>query len=119
MFMPCGLVQFMLQELMLKLDEHNITIDQVPPNWALFVQPHFPVWEGLSLGYGSAFYGYHQRGEVMHARYPGPVGGDNLDIQSYLPGGPKRGQSLWTTCWSGPCDGQCRKYTGIPKTVCR
>src|SRR3954470_15854482 len=33
-------------------------------------------------GYRSAFYGYHQVGEVMHARYPGPVGGDNLEIHS-------------------------------------
>ena len=29
------------------------------------------------------FYGYHQRGKVMHARYPGPVGGDSLEIQSF------------------------------------
>src|ERR1041385_1530420 len=118
MFMPCYLVQFMLQELMLKPDEHNITVDQVPPNRALFVQPHLPVWAGLSLGYRSAFYEYHQRGEVMHARYPGPVGGDNLDIQSCLPGSPR---------WDSVCHkvavcqefGRCLEDTGIPKTVFR
>src|SRR4051812_12831221 len=88
------------KELMLKLDEHNITIDQVPPNRALFVQPHFPVRAGPCLVYRCAFYGYHQRGEIMHARYPGSVGGDNIDIQSYLPGSPCEGQSLWTMQWS-------------------
>ena len=61
----------------------------VPPNRALLVQPHLPVWAGLSLVYRSAFYGYHQRGEVMRARYPDQVGGDNLEIQrDKLPGGP-------------------------------
>ena len=25
----------------------------------------------------------------MHARYPGPVGGDNLEIHSCLPGSPR------------------------------
>src|ERR1041385_3993499 len=79
----------MLQELMLKLDEHNIAVDPVPPNRALFVQPHLPVWAGLSLGNRSAFYEYHQRGGIMHTRYPGPVGGDNLDIHSCLPGSPR------------------------------
>src|SRR4051812_29295782 len=63
---------------MLTLNEHDLTVDQVPPNRALLVQPHLHVRAGLGLGYRSAFYGYHQRGEVMHARYPGPVGGDNL-----------------------------------------
>src|SRR3954462_3240652 len=82
--------------IMLTLNEHDLTVDQVPPNRALFVQPHLPRWAGLSFVYRCAFYGYHQRGEVMHARYPGPVGGDNLDIQSYLPGSPCEGQSLWT-----------------------
>src|SRR3954463_13622518 len=67
---------------MLKLNEHELTVDQVPPNRAFLVHPHFPVWAGLSLVYRSAFYGYHQRGEVMRARYPDQVGGDNLDIQS-------------------------------------
>ena len=72
-----------------KFNEHEITVDQVPPNRALFVQPHLPVWAGLGLVYRCAFYGYHQRGEVMHARYPGPVGGDNLEIQrDMLPGSP-------------------------------
>ena len=67
---------------MLTFNEHDLTVDQVPPNRASLVQPHLPVRAGLGLGYRSAYYGYHQRGEVMHARYPGPVGGDNLDIQS-------------------------------------
>src|SRR3954467_11203634 len=35
-------------------------------------------------GYRSAFYGYHQVGEVMHAHYPDQVGGDNLEIHSVM-----------------------------------
>ena len=62
--------------------ELNLTVDQVTPNRASLVQPHSPVWAGLGLGYRSAYYGYHQRGEVMHARYPDQVGGHNIDIQS-------------------------------------
>ena len=58
------------------------------------MQPHLSIRAGLGLGYRSAFYGYHQRGEVMHARYPDQVGGDNLDIKSYLPGSPRLGQYL-------------------------
>ena len=45
---------------------------------SLSVQPHLPVWDGPDLVYRYAFYRYHQRGEVMRACYPGPVGGDNL-----------------------------------------
>src|SRR3954464_12068632 len=77
-----------------------ITVDQVPPNRALTVQPHLSVWAGLNSGYRSAFYGYHQRGEVMHTRYPDQVGGDNLDIHSVYPGVPVG--TVFATRWSLP-----------------
>ena len=57
---------------MLTFNEHDLTVDQVPLNRASLVQPHSPVQAGLGLGYRSAYYGYHQRGEVMHARVPPP-----------------------------------------------
>src|ERR1043165_5148095 len=68
----CYDLDHMLQDKMLTLNEHDLTVDQVPPNRALFVQPHLPVQAGLGLDYRCDFYGYHQREEIMRARYPGP-----------------------------------------------
>src|SRR3954463_14797804 len=42
--------------------------------------------EALTRAIVVLFYGHHQVGEVMHARYPDQVGGDNLDIHSVYPG---------------------------------
>ena len=86
-----------------KLNEHELTVDQVPPNRALSVQPHLPVWAGLGLVYRCAFCEYHQRGEVMRARYPDQVGGDNLEIQRcYVTRESPFGITVFATWWPVP-----------------
>ena len=71
------------------------------------------------MGYRSAFYEYHQRGEVMHARYPNQVGGDNLEIQSYVTQESPFG-TMFATWWPfANVIGRCLEDTWIPKRGCR
>src|SRR3954462_15456873 len=54
--------------------EPNLTVDQVPPNRALFVQPQLPVRAGLDAVYRwASLTRIHQSGEATRGSYPDQV----------------------------------------------
>ena len=54
-------------------------VDQVPPNRTYKCSHTRLYGKALARSIGALSYSYHQRGEVMRARYPDQVGGDNLE----------------------------------------
>src|SRR3989337_775152 len=53
-------------------------VDQVPPTRTYPCSHICRYGTALTWSNFVLFYRYHQRGKVMRARYPGPVGDDNL-----------------------------------------
>ena len=65
---------------MLTFNEHDLTVDQVPPNRALPVQPYFPVWAGLDSVYRWASLMRVTKDGRLHAAVAfGRVNGGSLD----------------------------------------
>src|SRR4051812_19886296 len=85
---------------LLKLNEHDLTVDQVPPNRALLVQPHLPVRVGLDSVYRwASLTRIHQRGKATRDSYPDQITAVVLTANMFW-ARPCEGQVL------GPCDGQ-------------
>ena len=65
--------------------EPNLTVDQVLPNRALFVQPQLPVRAGLDAVYRwASLMRIHQSGRAMRGSCLGRVNGSSLDSQYVL-----------------------------------
>ena len=56
----------------------NLMVDQVPSTRTYPCSHICRNGTTLTWSYRMLFYWYHQRGKVMRACYPGPVGDDNL-----------------------------------------
>ena len=95
--MPCHASYFIFAHVMLPCymlmvrttcwyaHEPNLTIDQVPPNRALFVQPQLPVRAGLHAVYRwASLTRIHQSGKASAAVAFGRVNGGSLDSQYVL-----------------------------------
>src|SRR3954468_12925181 len=82
--------------IMLTFKEHDLTIDQVPPNRALPVQPHLPIWEGLDLVYQwVSLMRVPKEGRLCATVAFRRVNGGSLDSQ-YVLGPSLRGTSFRT-----------------------
>ena len=57
----------------------GVTVDQVPPNRALLVQPHSLDGQALIRSIGGFSYAYHQGGKAMRGSYTDQVNGDSLE----------------------------------------
>ena len=95
--------------------ELNLTVDQVPPNRALFVQPHLPVWAGLDSVYRRAsLMRIHQRGKATRGSYPDQVTAVVLISSIVLGTRPRLGQVLGHAM-VGAMRWQCQEDTRLPR----
>ena len=99
---------------LLKFNEHDLTVDQVPPNRALFVQPHLPVRAGLDAVCRWAFLmRIHQSGKATRGSYPDQVTAVVLTTSMFWDPVPVW-DKCWATRWLEPCDGSVGKTPGYP-----
>ena len=100
---------------MLKLKEHDLTVDQVPPNRASLVQPHLPVRAGLdAVCRWASLMRIHQSGKATRGSYPDQVTAVVLTASIVLGTRPRLGQVLGHAM-VGAMRWQCREDIGLPR----
>ena len=88
--------------------ELELTVDQVPPNRALVVQPHSPGWEGLDSVYRWVLLCVSPRREGYACGYPDQVNGDSLESRFVIGAPSLRGTKLFDHAMVG-----CHAMVGV------